>query len=63
MEQSIDTMIATSLIDENRMRYDLNSVAKQYTGMSKNESALTEAAQAWGIDPKAEECINCPQCM
>ncbi len=50
----IDTMIATSLIDENRMRYDLNSVAKQYTGMSKNESALTEAAQAWGIDPKAE---------
>jgi len=50
----IDTMIATSLIDENRMRYDLNSVSKQYTGMSKNESALTEAAQAWGIDPKAE---------
>ena len=50
----IDTMIATSLIDENRMRYDLNSVAKQYTGLSKNESALTEAAQAWGIDPKAE---------
>ena len=50
----IDTMIATSLIDENRMRYDLNNVSKQYTGMSKNESALTEAAQAWGIDPKAE---------
>ena len=50
----VDTMIATSLIDENRMRYDLNSVAKQYTGLSKNESSLTEAAQAWGIDPKAE---------
>ena len=50
----IDTMIATSLIDENRMRYDLYSVAKQYTGLSKNESSLTEAAQAWGIDPKAE---------
>ena len=50
----IDTMIATSLIDENRMRYDLNSVAKQYTGLSKNEAALNEAAQAWGIDPKAE---------
>ena len=43
----VDTMIATSLIDENRMRYDLNSVAKQYTGLSKNESSLTEAAQAW----------------
>ena len=50
----VDTMIATSLIDENRMRYDLNSVAKQYTGMSKNETALNEAAQNWGIDPKAE---------
>jgi DNA polymerase I-like protein with 3'-5' exonuclease and polymerase domains len=50
----IDTMIATSLIDENRMRYDLNSVAKQYTGLSKNEAALNEAAQAWSIDPKAE---------
>ena len=36
------------------MRYDLNSVAKQYTGMSKNETALNEAAQNWGIDPKAE---------
>jgi DNA polymerase I-like protein with 3'-5' exonuclease and polymerase domains len=50
----VDTMIATSLIDENRMRYDLNSVAKQFTGLSKNESSLNEAAQAWGIDPKAE---------
>ena len=50
----VDTMIASSLIDENRMRYDLNSVAKQYTGMSKNEAALNEAAQNWGIDPKAE---------
>ena len=50
----IDTMIATSLIDENRMRYDLNSVAKQYTGMGKNESALKDAADAWGVDAKAE---------
>ena len=50
----VDTMIATSLIDENRIRYDLNSVAKQFTGLSKNESSLNEAAQAWGIDPKAE---------
>ena len=58
----IDTMIATSLIDENRMRYDLNSVAKQYTGLSKNEAALNEAAQAWGIDPK-QKCISYRQCM
>ena len=50
----IDTMIATSLVDENRWRYDLNSVAKEFTGIGKNEAALQEAATAWGIDPKAE---------
>ena len=50
----VDTMIATSLVDENRMRYDLNSVSKQYVGIGKNETALQEAAIAWGIDPKAE---------
>ena len=50
----VDTMIATSLVDENRFKYDLNSVAKEFTGMGKNEAALQEAALAWGIDPKAE---------
>jgi len=50
----VDTMIMTSLVDENRFRYDLNSVAQFYTGMGKNESALQEAAKEWGIDPKAE---------
>ena len=50
----VDTMIMTSLVDENRFRYDLNSVAQFYTGMGKNESALQEAAKEWGVDPKAE---------
>ena len=50
----VDTMIATSLVDENRFRYDLNSVAKEFTGIGKNEAALQEAAASWGIDPKAE---------
>ena len=50
----VDTMIATSLVDENRWKYDLNSVAKEFTGMGKNEAALQEAALTWGIDPKAE---------
>ncbi len=50
----VDTMIMTSLVDENRFRYDLNSVAQFYTGMGKNESALQEAAKDWGVDPKAE---------
>ena len=50
----VDTMVMTSLVDENRFRYDLNSVAQHYTGMGKNESALQEAAKDWGVDPKAE---------
>jgi len=50
----VDTMIATSLVDENRWKYDLNSVAKEFTGIGKNETALQEAAASWGIDPKAE---------
>ena len=50
----VDTMIATSLVDENRWKYDLNSVAKEFTGMGKNEAALQKAALNWGIDPKAE---------
>ena len=50
----VDTMVMTSLVNENRFRYDLNSVAQHYTGMGKNESALQEAAKDWGVDPKAE---------
>ena len=50
----IDTMIATSLIDENRGRYDLNSVCKDYIHESKNEYAIQEAAKSWGVDPKQE---------
>ena len=29
----IDTMIVASLVNENKFRYDLNSVAKEYTGI------------------------------
>ena len=50
----IDTMIMSSIVDENRFRYDLNSVAFDYTGMRKNESVLQQSAKDWGIDPKAE---------
>ena len=50
----VDTMIMASLVNENRFRYDLNSVSYDYTGMGKNETALNEAAKEWGIDPKAE---------
>ena len=50
----IDTMIVASLVNENKFRYDLNSVAKEYTGIGKNEAALQSAAREWGVDPKAE---------
>ena len=50
----VDTMVMASLIDENRLWYSLNSVAFDYLGKTKNETALNEAAQSWGIDPKSE---------
>ena len=50
----IDTMIASALVDENQMRYDLTSCARRYTGQGKDEAALYEAAKSWGIDAKAE---------
>ncbi len=48
------TMIAAAITNENRFRYDLNSLSWHYLGYGKNESALAEAASEWGIDPKAE---------
>ena len=50
----VDTMIAASLIDENRFRYDLNSLSWDYLGHGKSEAALNEAAKSRGLDPKAD---------
>ena len=50
----VDTMVMASLIDENRLAYTLNSISFEYLGEVKDEKALTEAAQSWGIDPKSE---------
>jgi len=50
----IDTMIASALVDENQLRYDLNNCSRRYTGKGKDEAALYEAAKSWGVDPKAE---------
>ena len=50
----VDTMIAASLINENRMRYDLNSLGREYIGYGKDETALIAGAKEWGIDPKAD---------
>ena len=50
----IDTMIAASLIDENRFSYTLDSVGKDYIGMRKNEKLLQDAAKDFGVNAKAE---------
>ena len=50
----VDTMIAASLIDENRMSYQLNTLAKYYAGEGKDEKILIEAAKEYGLDPKAD---------
>jgi DNA polymerase I-like protein with 3'-5' exonuclease and polymerase domains len=50
----IDTLIAAPLVDENRFRFDLNSLSKDYLQESKSETQLYEAAKMWGLDPKGE---------
>ena len=50
----VDTMIAASLVNENRYRYDLGSLGWDYLKQGKNETELNGAAKEWGIDPKAD---------
>ena len=50
----IDTLIAAPLIDENRFRYSLNDLGKDYLKDTKSEALLYEAAREWGIDAKSE---------
>ena len=50
----IDTMLTASLIDENRFSYSLNALCYDYLGQTKSEKTLNEAAQDFGVDPKAE---------
>jgi DNA polymerase I-like protein with 3'-5' exonuclease and polymerase domains len=50
----IDTMIAASLIDENRYNYTLNALSWIYLNKGKNETLLNAAAKERGLDPKAD---------
>jgi DNA polymerase I-like protein with 3'-5' exonuclease and polymerase domains len=50
----VDTMIASALVNENRLRFDLNGLSRDYLGKGKDETQLYEAAKSWGVDPKAE---------
>ena len=50
----VDTMIAASLIDENRMSYRLDTLAKHYIGLGKDEKVLLQAAKDYGLDAKKD---------
>ena len=50
----IDTMIASSLIDENRFSYTLNTLSWHHLSEGKNEARLNQAAKERGLDPKAD---------
>ena len=50
----VDTMIAASLIDENRFWYNLNSLSYDYLKERKSEVELQNAAKEWSVDAKAE---------
>ena len=58
----IDAMLAAPLLNENRFSFSLNAVSYEYTGRSKSEAALREAAQDFGVDPKAE-LYKLPACF
>jgi len=49
-----DTMIAASLIDENRFSYTLNTLSWAFLKKGKNEAKLIQAAKSRGLDPKAD---------
>jgi DNA polymerase I-like protein with 3'-5' exonuclease and polymerase domains len=47
-------MIVAALVDENRLSYSLDNLAKQYCGMRKDEKLLRAAAKDWALDPKKD---------
>ena len=50
----LDTMIASSLIDENRFSYTLNTLSWHHLSKGKNEKKLIDAAKERGLDAKAD---------
>jgi DNA polymerase I-like protein with 3'-5' exonuclease and polymerase domains len=50
----LDVQHAEALLNEHRMRYNLNSLAEEYLGETKREEELRSIAKLYGIDPKSE---------
>ena len=53
----VDTMIASALVDENQMRYDLNNCAKRYTGKGKMKQIYMQLQKIGVLTPR-QKCIN-----
>lgn len=49
-----DIMMIEALIDEHKIRYNLDSIALTYGFQQKDEKLLKEAAANYGFDPKGE---------
>ncbi len=50
----IDTMVTGALVDENRWTFSLDSLARDYAGIRKDEKLLKAAALERGLNPKSE---------
>lgn len=50
----LDVQVAEPLIDENQLSYSLDTLAKKYGFMGKEESLLSEAATAYGLNRKKD---------
>jgi DNA polymerase I-like protein with 3'-5' exonuclease and polymerase domains len=50
----VDTMIAASLVNENRWSFRLDALAREYAGIGKDEAVLQAAAKEYGIDAKKD---------
>lgn len=46
--------VAEALLDEEKRNYKLEALSRQYLGAGKEETLLREAAEVFGIDPKAD---------
>lgn len=56
-----DIQVAEPLIDENQLSYSLDTLAKKYGFMGKEEGLLRDAASAFGIDPKSQMYLLPPR--
>lgn len=49
-----DVMMAEALLDEHRLKYNLNAISQGYGLKPKDEALLLQAAANYGLDPKAD---------